>query len=82
MSSGRELNHHRLPLPDVEGLYWRPEVEVWDNDPDHQPPHVMVYITNESGTTYVELTPQEARILAAQLVNAAEHQDRRSKINV
>ena len=77
----QELNHHRLPLPDVKGLYWRPEVEVWDDEQTDQPPHVTIYIVSDSSSeaVYVELTPNEARIMAAQLINAAEHQERRSK---
>lgn len=71
----RDLHHHRLDLPEVKTLN-RPDIEVWDDDPEGKPPHVTLYFDFEASA---DLLPNEARALAALLISAADWQDRRSK---
>lgn len=54
----------------------RTGLEVWSDEPSGKnPPHVTLYFGDWS--EYVNLTPNEARALAAVLVSAAVHQERR-----
>jgi hypothetical protein len=72
----KEINHHSLDLPQIKALGKRPDLEVWDDTPDQgKPPHVTLYVEDE--TRYINLTVLEARALAALLLNAADHQERR-----
>lgn len=71
-----DLNHHRLEIPEFGDMGPRSPVEVWDDDDGY--PCVTLMIDEDDEPAYVELTPNEARALAALLINAAEHQDRRA----
>lgn len=74
----RQLNHHRLDLPKIPEFNRlnREDIEIWDDDPDGgDPAHVTLYTSEWN----IDLTPNEARALAALLVNAADHQDRRTR---
>lgn len=78
------LNHHALDLPkskETEKLN-RCDLEVWDDAPAvDQPSHVTLYIDSDENSVgsfrHVDLLPNEARALAALLINAADWQDRR-----
>lgn len=67
-----ELCHHRLDT--TEGRY---AVEVWADGPkDGSPRVVTLYVSDTNETTYLDLTPSEARALAALLVVSAERQEK------
>lgn len=76
-----ELNHSSLASPSMATLKRKHcDVGVWDNPPTlDEPPHVT--LTTPSGDRgeweSVDLTPNEARAVAAMLINAAANQDAR-----
>lgn len=79
----RDLHHDRLSLPPLPALKRRDgnDVEVWHNPPEEgQPAHISLHIeTRDDPWFYVDLLPTEARALAALLINAADHQERRER---
>lgn len=76
----RELNHSNLSLPSIPALRRKhSNIEVWDNPPaDGEPPHVVVCFTHDDTWESVDITPNEARVLAAMLINAAASQESRA----
>lgn len=74
----RELNHSCLALPSIKALKRKHcNVEVWDNPPEgDQPPHVSLITPHDDLWDAVDLTPSEARALAALLINAADSQEK------
>ncbi len=75
----RAICHHRLAT--AEDRY---EIEVWADEPTAPSlgdQWVVVLYTSESqgDTHYVELTPAEARALAALLVASADRQEKAAK---
>lgn len=66
--SGPELNHHRLAI-----AAGNTGLEVWDDE--NKAPLVTLY--NDEASHFVELTPNEAKALAALLIVAADSQERR-----
>lgn len=68
----RELLHHRL-----DRLSTQVSVEVWADDPGGptHPPAVTLWFDEEVND--IDLTPTEARALAALLILAAETQERK-----
>lgn len=79
----RELNHDRMSLPAIPALKRKAgnSVEVWHNAPDRNEPVCIVLNVepHDGGMHTMDLLPSEARALAALLINAADHQDRRAK---
>jgi hypothetical protein len=70
----KNLCHHSLGT--VADRY---DLEVWADDPNvHTDPREVTLYVSESGgeTFYVNLTPAEARALAALLVVSADRQER------
>jgi hypothetical protein len=74
----RKLHHHRIDLPEIKDLREENSIEVWDDEPEAgNIPHIILNTEGE----YNRLTANEARVLAALLINAAEHQDRRTALS-
>ena len=73
----QELIHHRLDRRSEDTM-----IEVWADDPRGEPPPERVVVLWFDGEVYaVDLTPAEARALAALLVLAAETQERAAKVS-
>ena len=81
----RELIHHSLSLPCLAyfsgRILGKARIEVWDDEPRESPPapHVTLAWDNAKENEFLDLTPAEARALAAMLVMAADSQDRRAE---
>ena len=71
--SGQQLLHHRLATTDD-----RTSIEVWADDPQTNEPRVVTLWLDDMDRNSTELTPTEARALAALLIAAAERQERAS----
>lgn len=74
-----ELNHYKLELAKNHNFIGvRPErLEVWDDRVSNTANTPCVTLYNEEETRSVDLTPREARALAALLIVAADNQERR-----
>lgn len=81
-ASKRELCHHSLDLPILDGIDRHDinAVAVWDDDPRTPDALPRVTVQWRSGGTFefLNLLPGEARALAAMLEMAADGQDRRA----
>lgn len=77
----REFCRHRLELPRIEGQRRLVDLEVWASEPEFgRSPWVVLWIENDlQHHIRSDLTPTEARALAAILVAAAEQQERRAQ---
>jgi hypothetical protein len=77
-----DLHHDRMSLPAIPAVKRKAghDIEVWHNPADKFTPEVVsLHIeTPDDPWSYVDLTPTEARALAALLINAADHQERRA----
>ncbi len=75
----RELIHNTIKLPEMKGMVWRPSLSVWSNSQKDGLPNTVDLVINRRSdeTVYVDMTPNEARALAALLVMAADTQERR-----
>lgn len=79
----RELHHDRLSLPSVPALQRKDgnDFEIWHNPPEKGAPVSVVLSLETPDTPWhtIDLLPTEARALAALLINAADHQERRER---
>lgn len=78
-----DLHHDRMSLPPVAALKRKDgnDLEVWHNPPDDGAPACVVLCVETANDPWqsVDLLPTEARALAALLINAADHQERRER---
>lgn len=80
----RDLHHDRLSLPAIPALRRKQgnDIEVWHNPPAAQGEPVSIVLcveTPDDPMHTVDMLPTEARALAALLINAADHQERRER---
>lgn len=76
----RDLHHDSLSLPAVPAIKRKDEnIGVWHDAPATGLPATVVLEMDDSEGHWMtkDLLPSEARALAALLINAAEHQERR-----